>query len=476
MLRHSLAFFAKTGYTCESDTHRAAEILRMATILSISAPFLVPDVSCFGNLTNCYQIVLGKGERHHALTEQHVIDRKDPRYAAIDAAAFASKNLYNASLYEMRQALFTDGIYLNYHEIQRRMQSHEAYKALPAKVSQQILMLLANNWESFKEAKRASNEDPSKFTGRPRLPKYKHKTEGRNILVYTIQAISKRGLKKGLLQPSMLPIEVKTEHKAIHQVRIVPRHSHYVVEVIYSKEPVQAHVDPAFCVAIDLGVTNLAAITANREGFIPRLVNGRTLKATNQWYNKRMKELKLCLPKEDRERVTKQMKQITNHRNRQVNHYLHAASKRIIDFLVKEGVGTIIVGKNPLWKQEAGMGKRNNQNFVAIPHAQFIDMITYKAELVGIHVEVQEESYTSKASFLDLDPIPRYKSNDETEYTFSGKRFGRRNRLYRTKDGRIICADVNGSYNILRKRKPDAFKAEGIAAYVVQPEWLAITV
>jgi putative transposase len=100
-------------------------------------------------------------------------------------------------------------------------------------------------------------------------------------------------------------------------------------------------------------------------------------------------------------------------------------------------------------------------------------MLTYKAELVGITVEVTEESYTSKASFLDLDPIPTYKPNDETEHAFSGKRIGRRNRLYRTKDGRKICADVNGAYNILRKRRPDAF-AKGVAAYVVQPSRLAV--
>ena len=179
------------------------------------------------------------------------------------------------------------------------------------------------------------------------------------------------------------------------------------------------------------------------------------------------------------ERVTKQMERITTKRNRQVNHYLHAASKTIIDFLVKQGVGTIIVGKNPFWKQEVGMGRRNNQNFVQIPHARFIDLLTYKAELVGIRVEIQEESYTSKASFLDLDPIPTYKPNDDTKYTFSGKRIGRRNRLYRTKDRSIICADVNGSYNIFRKSKPDAFAhvdAKGLAAYVVQPLRLAITV
>jgi putative transposase len=413
------------------------------------------------------------------LTEQHIIDRKDPRFAVIDAAAFASKNLYNAALYEMRQAFIHEDIYLYYEEMDKRMQSHEAYKALPAKVSQQVLRQLADAWKAFREAKAAYEEDPSKFIGCPKLPKYKHKTEGRNILIYTVQAISKRGMKKGLIQPSMLSIEVQTKHKVIHQVRIVPRNGHYVVEVVYSKEPVQANVDPSFCVAIDLGVTNLAAITSNHVGFAPRLVNGRPIKACNQWYNKRMKELKLCLPKDDRERVTKQMERLTNTRNRYINHYLHATSKRIVDFLVEQGAGTIIVGKNPLWKQEAGMGKRNNQNFVAIPHARLIDMLAYKAALAGIQVEVQEESYTSKASFLDLDPIPTYKPDDEEEHIFSGKRIGRRNRLYRTKDGHIICADVNGSYNILRKRKPDAFAhadAKGIAAYVVQPLRLAINV
>ncbi len=409
------------------------------------------------------------------LVEQHVINRNDPRFAIFDAAAFASKNLYNAANYEIRQAFIHEGKRLYYNEMDKRMQQHEAYKALPAKVSQQILMVLDKNWTAFFEAREAYEEDPSKFTGRPHLPKYKHKTEGRNILVYTIQAISKKGLKHGLIQPSMLTISVKTKQKNIDQVRIIPRNSHYVIEVIYTKEPVQANVDPSFCVAIDLGVTNLAAIAPNREGFVPRLVNGRPIKAWNQWYNKRMKELKKRLPKADRELVTKQMEQITNTRNRKINHYLHTASKRIVDFLVENGIGTVIIGKNPLWKQETGMGKRNNQNFVSIPHARFIDMLTYKAALVGITVEVTEESYTSKASFLDLDPIPNYKPNDEEEHVFSGKRIGRRNRLYRTKDGREICADINGAYNILRKSRPDAFsKAKGVAGYVVHPVRLAV--
>src|SRR5260370_12420677 len=242
------------------------------------------------------------------LVEQHVIDRKDPRYSVIDEAAFKSKNLYNAALYEVRQAFIHEGKYLNYTEMDRRMQSHKAYKALPAKVSQQVLVLLDKNWIAFFEARAAYEEDPSTFTGRPRLPKYKHKTEGRNILVYTVQALSKPSMRDGLIRPSALPITIETEHTVVDQVRIVPRNGYYVVEVIYTKEPVQANVDPSFCVGIDLGVTNLAAISSNREGSAPRLVNGRPAKSWNQWYHKRMKELKLCLPKTDPERVTKQMK------------------------------------------------------------------------------------------------------------------------------------------------------------------------
>jgi putative transposase len=409
------------------------------------------------------------------LVERHIIKQTDPRYAVIDRAAFASKNLYNAALYEIRQAFIHENKYLSYTQMDKRMQPHDAYKALPAKVAQKVLDQLDKNWKSFFEARKAYEEDPSKFTGGPKLPNYKHKTEGRNLLVYTVQAISKKGLKQELIQPSQLPISVKTKQKSIDQVRIVPRNGYYVVEVIYTKEPVQADVDPAFCMGIDLGVTNLAAIASNRVGVVSRLVNGRPIKAWNQWYNKRMKELKEKLPKEDRERVTKQMERITITRNRRIDHYLHTASKRIIDFLVENEMGTIIIGKNPLWKQDCGMGKRNNQNFVSIPHARFIDMVTYKAALVGIQVEVREESYTSQASFLDLDPIPDYQPNDEKQHSFSGKRIGRRNRLYRSKDGRTICADVNGAYNILRKSRPDAFsQAQGVAAYVVQPLRLAV--
>jgi putative transposase len=406
------------------------------------------------------------------LVEQHVIDRKDPRYAIIDEAAFKSKNLYNAALYEIRQASIHEGKYLNYSEMDKRMQSHEAYKALPAKVSQQVLRLLDKNWIAFFEARKAYEEDPSKFLGRPRLPKYKHKTEGRNILIYTVQAISKKGLKCGLIQPSVLPIEVQTKHKDIDQVRIVPRKGFYVVEVVYGKEMKQAEVNPAYYAGIDIGMNNLVALTSNKPGFQSVVVNGRPVKSTNQFYNKRKAELQKQLGHTG---TTRRMERMTKKRNRRIDHYMHTVSHRIVNLLVQEGIGVLCIGKNDAWKQAINLGKRTNQNFVQIPHARLIQMLTYKAELVGIRVEITEESYTSQASLLDLDLLPVRKDGDETTYTFSGKRVKRG--LYRASDGREINADINGAGNIIRKVAPDAFRqAEGVedgkgmlASLVVHP-------
>jgi putative transposase len=412
------------------------------------------------------------------LVEQHCIDKQDPRYSAIDEAAFRSKNLYNAALYVVRQAFICEGKYLNYHEMDRRMQSHEAYKALPAKVSQQVLMHLHHDWDAFFKARATYKEDPSKFQARPRIPGYKHKTEGRNLLVYTIQALSrgKKGLKRGIIKPSRLAIEVKTRLKDINQVRIVPRKGFYVVEVVYEQEEKPSPVNPAYYAGIDIGMNNLVALASNQPGFRSVLVNGRPVKSINQFYNKRKAELQSQLGKTG---TTARMERMTNKRNRRIDNYLHTASSRIIDLLVKEGIGTLVIGKNDGWKQKVEMGKRTNQNFCQLPHARFISMLTYKAELVGITVKVTEESYTSQASFLDRDPLPTYDPKRTEKPTFSGKRIERG--LYRAANGREINADINGAANIIRKVAPDAFRSEGVedgkavlASLVVHPVRLVI--
>jgi putative transposase len=399
------------------------------------------------------------------LVERHVIKRADPRFKTIDAATFASKNLYNAANYVVRQSFIHEGVYLNYHEMHRRMKDHEAYQALPAKVAQWVLRLLDKNWQSFFEALSAWQADPTKFLGHPKLPGYKDKQQGRNLLVYTTPALSVPALRQGLIVPSMLGITVQSSQQNVQQVRIVPRTEFYVVEVIHEQAPVQAAVDPALHAGCDIGIDNLATLASDKPGFIPRTVNGRPVKSINQFYNKRRAELQSQLGHKG---TSHRMERLTTRRTRRIDHELHMVSRRIIDLLVAEGIGTLVIGKNPLWKQEVNLGRRTNQQFVCIPHARFIAMLSYKAELVGIRVIVSEESYTSKASFLDGDPLPVYGARDIP--VFSGRRVKRG--LYRAADGTPINADVNGAYNIIRKVAPEAFALRSRGC-VVHPVRLA---
>lgn len=406
------------------------------------------------------------------LVEQHLIKKTDPRFAKIDAAAFASKNLYNAALYLVRQVFIFQGTYLDNVQVFHLIKSHEAYQALPRKVSNQVLLQLHHAWKAFFAAMEEWREHPEKFLGRPKPPKYQHKTAGRNLLVYEYGAISKRALKRGWLSLSGLGdlVPTKQQSQAIVQARIVPRGTHYVLEVVYERQEEQMAVDPAVFAALDLGVTNLAAITSNKPGFVPVLVNGRVLKSVNQGYNKHRAHLQQQLAKIARF-TSHRLEAATSKRNRRIKHHLHLASRAIIDLLVEEGIGTLVIGKNAFWKQEVELGRRNNQAFVQIPHTRFIEQLRYKAELVGIRVIITEESYTSKASFVDLDELPIYDPERTDKPQFSGWRDGR---WYWVKGRRPIHSDVNGSYNIARKVFPTAFDGPGIGVSAVRPRRLAV--
>lgn len=385
------------------------------------------------------------------LVERHIIRNNHRFYQEIDRLCWLSKNLYNYANYLIRQSFIFEGIYRPYNELQKSLQGSECYQAIPAKVSQQILMVLDRNWRSFFEANGAYQEQPDKFKGRPKLPKYKKKETGRNLLVYTVQAISKRQLKQGIINPSKTEIYLKTkvEPSKIKQVRIVPRLNHYVIEVIYETEPQQYQLEENRIASIDLGLNNLATLTFNQAGIKPLLVNGRPLKSLNQYYNKARGLLQSIVGENQSSR---KLKKLCHKRELKINDYLHKASRLIINTLIKQRIGTLVIGQNQEWKQSINLGKKNNQNFVHIPHNKLIEMLSYKAEMAGIKVILNEESYTSKASFIDKDPIPVYKKDSKNLSTFSGKRVKRG--LYRTDSGRLVNADVNGSLNIMRKAAP----------------------
>jgi len=240
----------------------------------------------------------------------------------------------------------------------------------------------------------------------------------------------------------------------ICQVRLVPKCDSYVIEVIYNActEP-ESTLDEnqkESVASIDLGLNNLVALTSNQPGFVPLLINGRPLKSINQFYNKRKAQLQSQL--KGNRQTSSRIQRLTRCRHQKVDNYLHHASRKIINLLGSQKIGMLVIGKNLQWKSEINLGNKTNQNFVSIPHARLIEMLKYKAELIGIKVIEQEESYTSKSNFLNLDPIPVYGNIDAHNVTFSGSRIKRG--LYKTSCGRLINADVNGSYNILRKAFP----------------------
>ena len=338
--------------------------------------------------------------------ERHIVKENNPIWQQIDSLSFLSKNLYNYANYLVRQSFIFDKTYLGFNQVYHLVKDKLDYQALPRKVSQQVLKVLDKNWKSFFEASQAYKENPNLFTGRPKLPKYKHKTKGRNLLIYTIQAISKPRLTKGIVKLSGTDITVTTKAKNIAQARIIPKVGQYVIEVVYDQAEHSSVTNPDAIAAIDIGVNNLATLTSNQKGFVPILVNGRPLKSLNQFYNKTTAFLQSQL--RGKQQTSRQIKKLTAKRNNRVDTYLHQASRWIIDYLDSRGIGKLIIGQNPLWKQKVNNGKKNNQSFVYIPHTRLVEMLIYKGAMKGIKVVCSEESYTSKASFLSLDSIPTY--------------------------------------------------------------------
>jgi len=278
--------------------------------------------------------------------------------------------------------------------------------------------------------------------------KHKHRKKKYNILTYEKGALNTRGLQNGFLKLSKTNLIINTNfYKGkVVEAKVIPGNNKIRITVTYKVEfQKEITLDSNIIAGADLGLNNLMAVSTNQKSIENILVNGKPLKSINQFYNKKVSLLKSKLPKE--KKTSNQIITITEKRNNKIDDFLHKSSKTIIDWLIENKISKIIIGNNPKWKQNINIGKKNNQNFVQIPHSKLITMISYKFESVGGKVIVQEESYTSKASALDLDFIPVFPNKEKN--IFSGKRIHRG--LYRTKKGKLINADINGSINIIRK-------------------------
>lgn len=405
------------------------------------------------------------------LVERHIINKNHKHWQEIDNLSFLSKNLYNAANYICRQHFFDTQKKYSLPELYKLTKDLVDYRALPTKVSKQIIKRLVSTWRGYFEAHKEWTKNPAKFLGEPRIPKYKDKAKGRNTVIYYHESVYKAGLKKGVCHLSMSDIKIPTKIDKVVEVRLVPRPTCYIVEVVYEKsecrrgsttkgvlsEEEQQSLSK-YVAGIDLGLTNLVALTSNQPGFRPLLINGRPLKSVNQFYNKTKSKLQSLLG--ENRKSSKRIQAITAYRNNYVDNYLHTTSRTVVNLLKASDIGTLVIGKNDNWKQNINIGKKNNQSFTQIPHARLIDQITYKCQLAGIKVVVNEESYTSKTSAIDLEAPTKHS-------VYLGGRVKRG--LFKSSNGTKINADVNGSLQIVRKVFPNAFTAEGIASAAVAP-------
>ena len=363
------------------------------------------------------------------------------------------------------------GRIISYNFIEKMMrltENPDYYARLPRHCAQHAIKEAVNDFRNWKAALEAYFRDPSKFTGKPKMPKYIK----RNVTTLTssnqecvIKELDDSYYLKFPLTKEMIKVHIPDDAQLM-EVKIKPFYGNYVIVLTYQSDHIAetpSSFQPVYEGAIDLGVNNLAALVSN-DGNEPLLYKGEVLKSKNQWYNKQKAMHISCLTKgHDPKTVCKDSKllrRLSRYRADFIRDYLHKVSSHIVKKCLKRNISILYIGKNDQWKTKANMSKASNQEFVSIPHSTLIWMIRYKAERYGISVIEQEESYTSKASFLDDDVLPVYGENDE-EQKFSGRRISRG--LYRIKNGTVLNADINGSANILRKASPNAF--EGITDY-----------
>lgn len=378
-------------------------------------------------------------ESEIVLSERHLISSSHPYFSECDQLTFLGKNLYNATLFYQRASFFKKD-FQNYYAV-NKVFTHENqadYRALPAKVSKQVQMLVDKSFKSyFALVKKKVKGD---YDSPVRIPKYLHKVKGRCTLPYPKDALSLK--KEGIVKFSKTGIEISTkiEKEKIQGARIVPKGNHFIIEILYKevKKPLVSETIQKVAF-IDPGLNNLMTVTSN--AFSPLLYSGRKLKSMNQLANKRITQLKSSLSKKGLY-TSPLLASIYNKRSRRVTDSLHKLSSHLVNQFVSYKIDTVVFGHNIGQKQDIQLDNVVNQNFVQLPFYQLISLLKYKCELQGIRFVIIEESYTSKCSFLDLEPISKQKE-------YLGKRIKRG--LFQTKEGLRINADVNGSLNIGRK-------------------------
>ena len=386
------------------------------------------------------------------LTEKEIIYSTDERFDLIKNLCHLSKNLYNASLYDVRQYYFETKSYRTWQSQAPIFTKNKNpdYYALQSHLAQQVLMQVGRQFIGF-----FNNKSNKKKI----IPKYKDKN-GYNVVTVPQRAISRKidvdetkQIYTYTLCKESYNLKIKSTQPNIKMVKFVYDEANNLIKCfkIYKVEQPKLKKDNSRYFSIDPGLNNIVSIY-NNIGIRPLLYNGRPIKSINQYYNKANAKLRSELPRNVKS--SKRLKQLSFKRSNKIDYEMHKISTHIINEAMRNNISKIIIGNNVGWKNEINIGRRNNQNFVNIPHTKLFNQLLYKGLMNGIEVIFTEESYTSKASFFDKDELPVYGQNDN--YKFSGRRIYRG--LYKDSKGNLWNADLNGGGNIMRKVSDKAYK------------------
>lgn len=388
------------------------------------------------------------------LVEKEIIYPIDERFNLIKELTHLSKNLYNASLYDVRQYYFETKKYRTWQS-QRPIftkNHNEDYYALQSHVAGEVLMQVGRQFLSFFNNKTTTNK---------KIPRYKDKN-GFNIVTFPKITISKdvkfdeeRNIYQYRLCKRSYNITIESTKSNLKMVKFSYDEDNNLIKCfkVYEVEEPKLKKANSRYFSIDPGLNNIVALF-NNIGIRPFLYNGRPIKSINQYYNKKASQYRSELPQGVN--TSSKIRQLSLKRSNKIDYEMHQISNHIINQAITNNISKIFIGNNVGWKENINIGRRNNQNFVNIPHAKLISQLVYKGKLCGIEVITTEESYTSKASFFDKDKLSSYNSENHSNYSFSGRRVKRG--LYKDSKENLWNADLNGSGNIMRKCTDKAYK------------------
>jgi len=390
-------------------------------------------------------------------TEQHIIDRQSKWYKMLEEKCHIAKNIYNHGNYLIRQEFTKNGKWLRYVDVEKLVKNNTEYPDYwewnLANSGQQVLRRLDKNWKSFFANIKDWKKNPSKYKGMPKLPKYLKK-DGLTEFALTTQQVRLKNDSLIHFPKSMNGFTIQPQFiyddrfVQFNQCRIVPRNDRIIVELIYTISIPDFVKEKGPIGSIDLGLDNFVTFVDNL-GNRPIIINGKGLKSCNQYYNQLISNVKSELDRNgNSNKYSHLLYSITNKRNDKINNFMHQASKFIVENCLDLGIRAIVIGKNEGQKQHSRL-----KNFIQIPYNIFIQKLAYKCQEVGIELILTEESYTSGTSFLD-DELPTKENYDISRRIKRG--------LFKSNEGKLINADVNAAYQIMKKVFRDAKKPADI--------------